>query len=217
MIDDILAFLRLFEGHAADPETHGWVMALVQDRSRWSEAHDIFDRVRERKLEAIAANDVVREGQYAFEEICLKSLYNETAALDPFDSDSPYWILKCAIGRARLINIPIDDIVAVVEGRMQRHVTEIQHQGAKCAIQAGQDHENPYLNSGQNWQYLAWLRGFISARIPDLTCTRCGESGQLTFRSVSAPSEYDGTRIDCSCNNPLRGQGATPNAPPRTN
>ena len=117
MADDILALLRLFERHVSDCETHAWVVALAMDRSKWPDAHRIFDLVRDRTLAAIAAKDRVRESQYLFEEICLKSLYNETAALDPFDPDSPHWISKCAIGRARQLGIPIDDVIAVIEGR----------------------------------------------------------------------------------------------------
>ncbi len=217
MVNDIIALLRLFESHAVDRETHGWVIALATDRSRWSEAYRVFDHIRERTLVAIAAKDVVRESQYMFEEICLKSLYNETAAQDPFDADSPYWIIKCAIGRARQIGMPVDDIIAVVEGRTELDVAAIEQQGVKCALQAGQDCENPYLNSSEDWQYLAWLRGFISARIPDLECARCGGSGQFTLRSVGGAGEYDGTKINCSCNDPMRGQQeVTQSASPRT-
>jgi hypothetical protein len=89
---------------------------------------------------------------------------------------------------------------------MELDVAAIEQQGAKCAMQAGQDRENPYLNSGESWQYLAWLRGFISARIPDLTCARCGGSGQFTLRSEGGAREFHGTKIDCSCNDPMRGQ-----------
>src|SRR6059058_5887565 len=91
MVEDIIALLRLFEGHASDRETHAWVAALASDRARWPDAHRVFDQVRRRTLAAIKAGDRLREGQYSFEEICLKSLYNETPAVDPFDSDSPHW------------------------------------------------------------------------------------------------------------------------------
>ena len=82
----------------------------------------------------------------------------------------------------------------------------IHQQGANCARQAGDHRQNPYLNSGESWQYLAWLRGFLSARVPDPTCPHCGGSGQLICRSVGQQGEYDGTTIDCSCNDPTRRQ-----------
>lgn len=114
MAEDIAALLRLFEPYAADRETHAWVAALATDPLKWPDAHRIFDRVRDRTLAAIVAKDRLREGQYMFEEICLKSLYNETSVVDPFDSDSPYWIIKCAIGRARQVGVPVPEVIAVV-------------------------------------------------------------------------------------------------------
>jgi hypothetical protein len=114
MAGDIVAILRLFEGRLPDRETWGWVVGLAADQSRWSDAHRVFDRVRERTLAAIAAKDSRSEAQYMFEEICLKSLYNETAALDPFDSDSPHWIIKCAIHLARQVGVPVQQIIEIV-------------------------------------------------------------------------------------------------------
>jgi hypothetical protein len=114
MAEDILALLRLFAPYASDRETHAWVTALALDRSKWPNAHRIFDRVRRRTLAAIKARDRLRESQYMFEEICLKSLYNETAATDPFDSDSPHWITKCAIGRARMVGVPVQQVLDII-------------------------------------------------------------------------------------------------------
>ncbi len=114
MAEDIVALLRLFQGRVPDPETHAWVASLAADRTKWPDAHRVFDRVRDRTLAAIAAGDRLRQGQYAFEEICLKSLYNETATIAPFDSDSPHWITKFAIGLARKVGVPVQEVIAVV-------------------------------------------------------------------------------------------------------
>ena len=114
MAGDIVALLRLFGGRVPDCETHSWVLILASNPSRWPDAHRVFDRVRDRTLSAIKAGDRLREAQYMFEEICLKSLYNETPAQDPFDSDSPHWIIKCAIGLARRIGLPVQEVIAVV-------------------------------------------------------------------------------------------------------
>ena len=83
-----MALLRLFEGHVPDCETHSWVVALAASPSKWPDAHRVFDRVR--------------------------NLYNETPAQDPFDSDSPHWIIKCAIGLARRVGVPVREVIAVV-------------------------------------------------------------------------------------------------------
>lgn len=114
MAEDIVALLRLFEGRVPDRETHGWVTTLASRQSKWPDAHRVFDRVRDRTLTAIVAKDVTLQAQYMFEEACLKSLYNETAAVDPFDSDSPHWIIKCAIPLARRVGVPVQQVIAVV-------------------------------------------------------------------------------------------------------
>jgi hypothetical protein len=114
MVRDVLALLEMFKGRVPDPETHGWVTALVEDPNRWPEGHEIFDRVRRRNLEAIGQSDYVRECQYCFEEVCLKSFYNESNVPDPFDSDSPYWIIKNAIPLARALGVSDRDVLLVV-------------------------------------------------------------------------------------------------------
>ena len=111
MAEDIVALLRLFEPRASDPETAARVIALAADPKLWPDAHRLFDEVRRRWL---GTSDRLRQGQYMFEEICLKSLYNETAALDPFDSDSPHWIIKCAIGRARQVGVPVQRVLDII-------------------------------------------------------------------------------------------------------
>ena len=114
MVEDIVALLLLFEPYASDRETHGWVSALAADESKWPDAHRVFDRVRDRTLAAIEAKDVRGEAQYMFEEVCLKSLYNETAARDPFDSDSPHWITKNAIDLARQVGVPVQRVLDII-------------------------------------------------------------------------------------------------------
>jgi len=111
MAQDIVALLKLFERHASDPETHARVAALAADPSKWPDAHRVFDEVRRRLL---VTTDPLRQGQYSFEEICLKTLYNQTAAIDPFDSDSPYYVVPFAIGRARQVGVPIQRVFEIV-------------------------------------------------------------------------------------------------------
>jgi hypothetical protein len=111
MAEAIVAVLRLFERHASDPETHKWVVTLAADSSKWPDAHRVFDEVRRRWL---ATTDPLRQGQYGFEEICLKTLYNETAATDPFDSDSAYYVVPLAICRARQVGVPIQQVLDIV-------------------------------------------------------------------------------------------------------
>lgn len=111
---DILALLGLFRGRVPDPETHAWTAELAADRDKWEGGHDLFDLVRGRNLKAIDSGDRVRQCQYCFEEVCLQSLYNETDTLAPFDSCSPYWVIKNALVLAHAVGVPSQDVVAIV-------------------------------------------------------------------------------------------------------
>src|SRR5262245_60337060 len=110
----MLALLRLFRSRVPDSESNEQVTALAADERKWSEAHDLFDRVRERNLMAIESGDTIRECQYCFEEVCLQSLYNETDTNTPFDACSPYWVIKNALVLAQAVGVPVIDVVTVV-------------------------------------------------------------------------------------------------------
>ena len=114
MEHDIIALLRLFDGRVPDAQSHAWVLALASDREKWHEAHGLFNKIRRCNLEAINTKDFAREGQYCFEEVCLKSLYNETQPADPFDSDSAYWIAKAAFALARGVGVPVEAVVEIM-------------------------------------------------------------------------------------------------------
>ena len=123
MVTDIIALLKLFEGRLPDGETHAWVVDLASHEDRWSEAHDVFDRIRDRNLAAIARKDRASECQYCFEEACLKSLFNETDTGAPFDSSSPHWIIKTALVLARTLGMPDTSVVEVVSPREKPNKT----------------------------------------------------------------------------------------------
>jgi hypothetical protein len=97
-----------------DQETNALVIALASDRKKWSDAHAVFDRVRRRLLEADKHGDRIKHWQYGFEEACLKTLYNESYPVDPFDACSPFWVAGCAIGLARVSGVPVPDVVAII-------------------------------------------------------------------------------------------------------
>jgi len=132
---DILALLQLFRDRVPDKETHEWVAELVVERDRWRSGHEIFDRIRSRNLEAIDALDKSRECQYCFEEICLQSLYNATSPFDPFDSCSPYWVIKNALALARSVGVPVVEVVALVvpDGLTQKHTDPFPARGDHLA------------------------------------------------------------------------------------
>ncbi len=115
----ILPLLQLFRGRAPDPETNAWVIALATDRNKWPGAHDLFSRIRQRSLDTEDHEEGarVRWSQYVFEELCLKSLYNETHPRDPFDPSSPSFVTGFAIRLARAIGVPVPDVLGIVEAQ----------------------------------------------------------------------------------------------------
>src|SRR5262245_36072343 len=124
MQSTILALLRLFRDRARDSETNAWVTELVADRNQWPRAHDLFDLIRDRLLVATGDAgrphvppdrvDRARVHQYAFEELCLKAMFNETDTRYPFDACSPFWIAGSAIQLARRLGVPVEAVIAVI-------------------------------------------------------------------------------------------------------
>lgn len=79
--------------------------ALAEDRSRWKQAHALFSEIRQKTLAAEKRKDELALKQYAFEEICAKTLYNLTHEPAPFDPDSPFWVLPLALDLGRQLGI----------------------------------------------------------------------------------------------------------------
>jgi hypothetical protein len=106
---DIVAALRdlllLFESRCADKTTLGRLIELVDDRAEWQEAHGLFSEIRRKTLLAERRRDKLALSQYAFEEICAKTLYNISNSSAPFDPDSPFWVLPLAIRLGRQLGI----------------------------------------------------------------------------------------------------------------
>ena len=120
----LLALLKLFDDCAPDQETHTRVTELITYECMWPGAHELFDIIRRRRLvatkdkgHAIMPEDPVelaRVYQYCFEELCLKTVYNETSTERPFDSDSPFFVAGSAIQFARKIGVPDEAVLAVI-------------------------------------------------------------------------------------------------------
>jgi hypothetical protein len=97
IITAMLAPLTFFEGRCEDNATLRKLIALANDRSRRKEAHALFSEIRQKTLAADKRKDELALAQYAFEEICAKTLYNLTHEPAPFDPDSPFWVLPLAV------------------------------------------------------------------------------------------------------------------------
>ena len=116
MLNRIRQLLEIIGTGVADRETLDELLRVIDDRRRWKEAHDLFSRIRHKTLKADAANDRRLIAQYVFEEICAKSIYNESGESAPFDSDSPFWVIPLAFSAARQLGIDQGRVLAVVAG-----------------------------------------------------------------------------------------------------
>jgi hypothetical protein len=116
MVPQIRQLVEVIATGVSDRETLDELLRLIDDRNRWKEAHALFRRIRSKTLRAIASGNRRLETQYCFEEICAKSMYNEAAVDDPFDSDSPFWVVPLALQAARALGIDQSRVVAVVAG-----------------------------------------------------------------------------------------------------
>ena len=109
MNDDIitamLAPLTYFEGRCEDKETLRKLIRLANDKSRRKQAHALFQEIRNKTLAAQRRGDQLAVAQYAFEEICAKTLYNITHEPAPFDPDSPFWVLPRALKLGQMLGI----------------------------------------------------------------------------------------------------------------
>jgi len=114
MIRQIRELIELIATEVSDRETIDELLRTIDDRNRWKEAHALFRKIRGKTLRADASKDLRLAAQYCFEEICAKSIYNESGEDAPFDSDSPFWVIPLALGAARRLGIDQSRVLAVV-------------------------------------------------------------------------------------------------------
>src|SRR5262245_24534868 len=105
IISAMLAPLAFFEGRCEDKETLRKLITLANDKSRRKQAHALFSEIRKKTLAAEKRNDQLALAQYAFEEVCAKTLYNITREPAPFDPDAPFWVLPRALELGRMLGI----------------------------------------------------------------------------------------------------------------
>lgn len=114
IVNEMKAMLDLFENHVPDRDSNRLVWKFCDEKERWIKAHGLHSTLRDRNLGAIRKGDKVRECQYCFEEVIAKTLFNLTYPDAPFDADSPYWVIKCALRLAKELNIPSNKVVEIV-------------------------------------------------------------------------------------------------------
>jgi hypothetical protein len=106
--------IDLFARHCADRKTLEELRRMVGDERTWHEAHDLFEGIRDKALQAERRKDERAECQYLFEEACAKTLYNFSDSDAPFDEDSPYWIVPNALSLARRLGIQESEVTKIV-------------------------------------------------------------------------------------------------------
>jgi hypothetical protein len=101
IISAMLEILEVFEIACEDHETLRRLSAMASDRGAWKGGHALFQDIRHKTLSAEKNGDRRALAQYAFEEICAKTLYNLSGSPAPFDPDSAFWVvpLSVALGR----------------------------------------------------------------------------------------------------------------------
>ncbi|MDZ4778537.1 MAG: hypothetical protein SGJ23_17290 [Alphaproteobacteria bacterium] len=97
--------LTFFEGRCDDKATLRKLIEIANDRSRWREARPLFSEIRQKTLVAERQSDSYALTQYAFEEICAKTLFNLTNEPGPYDADSAFSVLPLAIGLGERLGI----------------------------------------------------------------------------------------------------------------
>lgn len=114
MLDAMKRFIEMFAARTTDRSTLDDLHRMIADRGTWHKAHDLFQYIRLKSLDASRRGDARLEAQFCFEEVCAKTLYNLTGRPAPFDLDSPYWIVPNALAAARHLGIDEREVVAVI-------------------------------------------------------------------------------------------------------
>ncbi len=116
IIGGIKGLCVLFAPRCEDKTTLDQLMGMVDDRSRWRGAHNLFQQIRAKTLKAIAREDKRAELQYYFEEVCAQALYNLSGEPAPFDADSTYWIVPNALKLAKEVGVDESEVTRIVAG-----------------------------------------------------------------------------------------------------
>ena len=112
--DAIKRLIVIFAVKSSDRRTLDELHQLIGDRNVWHGAHDLFNRIRQKNVEANRRGDLRLESQFSFEEACAKTLYNLGRYPKAFDPDSSYWIVPNALIAARHLGIDQGKIISAV-------------------------------------------------------------------------------------------------------
>jgi hypothetical protein len=94
-----------FEERCEDKQTLRRLIVLANDKTQRMSARALFDAIGNKTLAADRRKDQLALAQYAFEEICAKTLYNVTYGPAPYDAGSPFWVLPLALELGRALGV----------------------------------------------------------------------------------------------------------------
>ena len=114
LLDQMVELIDLFSPSCADKTTLHELKTMIRDEDSWGKAHALFGRIRRKRIPAEEQEHRLECCQYAFEEICAKTLFNLTNTDKPFDPDSPYWVVPIALQFARALGINESEVVMIV-------------------------------------------------------------------------------------------------------
>lgn len=112
MPETIKLLVVAFLPHVADSSTLDELKTMISDRQQWRRGRELFQRIRQKTLDAARRRDKTAECQYLFEEVCAKTLYNLSGGPAPFDQDTPEWIGHNASKLAQRLGV--DEVVAKI-------------------------------------------------------------------------------------------------------
>jgi len=105
IVEQMDRLLAVFQPHCHDADTLKELRALLHEPQDWVQAHYLSTRIRAKALNAVKEGDLKGELQFAFEEVCAKTLHNLSSSKKPFDPDTPYWIIPLALKLAKVLAI----------------------------------------------------------------------------------------------------------------
>jgi phage shock protein A len=116
MLEHMKGLIEVFAARSRDRSTLDELHQMIGDQRSWHKAHDLFNRIRKKTLDAESRKDALADCQYLFEEACAKTLYNLSDTNAGFDEDSPYWIVPNALSLARRLGLHESEVTKIVAG-----------------------------------------------------------------------------------------------------
>jgi len=114
MTRDIIEISKYFMPSSNDQVELKRLMETAADKQKWVKAKAYFEQTRRKNISAQKSNNLSLSCLYSFIEACYKSLYNFTNPPAPFDPDSPYEVIKYALGYCQSANLEPNEIIKII-------------------------------------------------------------------------------------------------------